>query len=169
MASKLLSIEALFPQNFPTCITLLKCLLLFSSFFKFFASSTLCYSSHKWSLWGLQHLESGIIPLCFAGRDEMRYGWWRIDGRSAHCWKGDTVQMCRQMSTSGNNRFSLQDDCSNCMLFWLNEQPLSQLFKFRVFLCASAGIQIESSDNKNFLEHYHANKINNTNANITMC
>lgn len=50
-----------------------------------------------------------------------------------------TLSRCSQadvqgeVSTSENNGFSMQDNCSDCMLLWLNEQPLSQLFNLGYF------------------------------------
>lgn len=51
-----------------------------------------------------------------------------------------TLSRCSQadvqgeVSTSENNGFSMQDDCSDCMLLWLNKQPLSRLFNLGYFV-----------------------------------
>lgn len=70
-------------------------------FFKFLASSTLHYSSHKWSSWGLQHiLWCDSTLFCWQGRDEiclMEDDWWSLGSllKGWHC--ADVPrQMCKE-------------------------------------------------------------------------
>lgn len=72
---------------------------------------------------GFQHIET-MSPLCFAGREGMRYvGWeglmvaWLIVERVtlSRCFQTDVQG---EDSGSGNNEFSMQDNCSDCMVLW---------------------------------------------------
>lgn len=62
-----------------------------------------------------QHIES-VIPLCFAGWEEMRYvGWEGLMVALSRCFQTDVHG---EDYSSGNNEFSMQGNWSDCMVLW---------------------------------------------------
>lgn len=68
-----------------------------------------------------------MIPLCFAGWEEMGYVGWEGLMVARLIVERVTLSRCSQAdvegedSSSGNNEFSMQDNCSGCMVLWLHE------------------------------------------------